>query len=54
MTHPRYLCARVSVGLHLLDTLDIGGVGASGSRESDRLSDVGNRVNPRLRYHIRI
>ena len=39
--------------LHL-DTLDIGGVGASGSRGSDRLSHVGNRVVPRLQYHIRI
>ena len=54
VTHLRYRCARVSVGIRLLDALDIGGVGASGSRGSDRLSHVGNRVVPRLRYHIRI
>ncbi len=43
VTHLRCRCARVSVGLRFLDTQDIGGVGASGSRGSDRLSHVGNR-----------
>ena len=54
MPHPRYRCLRISVGLRRLDTLGIGGVGASDSRGSDPVSHVDNHVVPRLRYHIRI
>ena len=54
VTHLRYRCAHIFVGLRLLDTLDIGGVGASGSRRIDPVNRVRNHVVPRLRYHIRI
>ena len=54
MTHLRYRCARISVGLRLLDMLDIGGVGASGFRRIGPVNRVRYHVVPHLRYRIRI
>ena len=50
----RYLRVHLSVILRLLDTLYIGGVGASDSRGSGHLLHECHCVVPRPRYHIRI
>ena len=54
VTYPQYRWVRISIGLRLLDTLKIGGVGACDSRISDPVRHVNNHVVPRPRYHIRI
>jgi hypothetical protein len=55
VTRCRYHWVRISVGLRLLDMLEIGGVGARDSRSSsDLVNHVDNYAIPRPRYHIRI
>ena len=54
VTRSRYHRVLISVGLRLLDTLEIGGGGLCDSRRSDPVHHDENHAVPRPRYRIRI